>query len=198
MALGYGWTFVGKWAVDNFSQLARAHARTRDTQSINQISPRSFLALLFLLAAAASALLRLRFRLGCSGCSGLFGCFCSRDVLHRDILNCFIPSVSIFPHSRTSCANPPSSFSGNAAIYLPARPNPAINRPTSAALSVLNFNVTPDSGSYVFSVRVARGTLGAAAASLLSSSFRFLFRAFWYFGESRFGMLYFVVIRVCD
>jgi hypothetical protein len=41
----------------------------------------------------------------------------------------------------------PSAFSGNAAICLPILPSPAINRPTSALFSVLNFSVTPDSGS---------------------------------------------------
>jgi hypothetical protein len=48
-------------------------------------------------------------------------------------------------HHQRACV--PSAFSGNAAICLPILPNPAINRPTSALFSVLNFSVTPDSGS---------------------------------------------------
>ena len=89
----------------------------------------------------------------------------------------------------------PSVFCGKAAICLPSRPSPLINLPTSAALSVLNFKTTPDSGSNVFNVSHAFGTFEVAAAPSVSAS---LLRFFGlvYFGESRFGMLYFVVIRV--
>ena len=51
----------------------------------------------------------------------------------------------------------PSVTAGKAAMCLPNRPRLATNRPTSAALSVLYFRVTPDSGSYVFSSRYAFG-----------------------------------------
>lgn len=70
-----------------------------------------------------------------------------------------------------------------------------MSRPTSAALSVLNFKTTPDSGSKVFKVKVARGTLAASSFSSAALS-RLRFFGFWYFGESRFGRLYFVVMRV--
>lgn len=73
-----------------------------------------------------------------------------------------------------------------------------MSRPTSALFSVLNFKVTPDSGSYAFTSRVALGTLGASASAFSSGSAgaRFLF-LLAYFSESRFGMLYFVVMRAC-
>lgn len=82
-------------------------------------------------------------------------------------------------------------------MCLPSRPSPLINLPTSAALSVLNCNTTPDSGSNVFNSSVALGTFGAAAASSVSAPL-FLFFSFWYLGESRFGTLYLVVMRVCN
>lgn len=92
----------------------------------------------------------------------------------------------------------PSSLTGTAAIYLPTCPSPAIKRPTSAARSVLNLRVTPDSGSYVFNVSVARGTSGAPSAPPPPSLSLFRFSSFcWYLGASRFEMLYLVVIRVC-
>lgn len=67
--------------------------------------------------------------------------------------------------------------------------------PTSACLSVLNLSTTPDSGQYVFNTSHAFGTLGAAAAASFPSvsASRFLFFV-WYLGESRFGILYLVVI----
>jgi hypothetical protein len=104
------------------------------------------------------------------------------------------------PPQTECCPNrfPPSTaFSGRAAICLPNLPKPLISLPTSAALSVLNLSTTPDSGSYVFNTNAALGTLGAASFSFSSFSaslFRFL--AFSYLGESRFGILYLVVMRV--
>lgn len=85
-------------------------------------------------------------------------------------------------------------------MCLESRPSPLTNRPTSAALSVLNLSDTPDSGSNVFKVRTALGIFGALAATSFSSPSEFAFRfcAFWNFADSRFGTLYFVVIRVCD
>lgn len=106
-----------------------------------------------------------------------------------------VNECSLRPQARDSLL---SSCGGNAAMCLAIFPRPPMRRPTSAALSVLNLRTTPDSGSYVFNVSVARGARGAAAASLSSASTASLFLFFGcaYFGESRFGMLYFVVIRV--
>ena len=46
---------------------------------------------------------------------------------------------------------------GSPHIPLPNCPSPATSRPTSAALSVSYFKHTPETGSYVFRVRLARG-----------------------------------------
>lgn len=81
-------------------------------------------------------------------------------------------------------------------MCLPSLPRPAMRRPTSAALSVLNCRHTPDSGQYVFSLNEAFGTFAAGVASLsLLSAVLFRFFSLLYFGSSRFGNLYFVVTR---
>jgi hypothetical protein len=153
----------------------------------------SLLALLLLFAAAWDR----RRRLGFLRCLVL--CLCTvynGRILHSSIL-------SGYPH--ISCASNvpdkvsiPSAFSGSAAICLPILPTPAINLPTSALFSVLNFNVVPDTGSNAFTSRVALGTRGASPSvfSSVSVDVRFLF-LFAYLCVSRFGMWYLVVMRAC-
>ena len=144
----------------------------------------SFLALLLLFAAARGC----RRRLGFLRCLVL--CLCavrSGRVFHSSVFS---------DYAHVSCAHNvpdrvsiPSAFSGSAAICLPSLPTPAINLPTSALFSVLNFNVVPDTGSYAFTSRVALGTRGASspAFSSLSAAARFLF-LLAYFSVSRLGM----------
>lgn len=72
-------------------------------------------------------------------------------------------------------------------------PNPAISRPTSAALFVRYFRQIPATGLYVFSSRVAIGAAGAAVdVASVDCSVGFL-----EFLDGREGKLYFVVMRVC-
>lgn len=153
----------------------------------------SFLALLLLFAAARSRRRRLSFL----RCLILCLCaVCSWRVFHSSIFS---------DYTFVSCVRNvlgrvfvPSAFSGSAAICLPSLPTPAINLPTSALFSVLNFNVVPDTGSYAFTSRVALGTRGASSPvfSSLSAAVRFLF-LLAYFSVSRFGMWYLVVMRAC-
>jgi hypothetical protein len=144
----------------------------------------SFLALLLLFAATG----RCRRRLGFLRCFVL--CLCavrSRRVFHSSIFSgCAHVSCAHIVPDRVSV---PSAFSGNAAICLPSLPTPAINLPTSALFSVLNFKVVPDTGSYAFTSRVALGTRGASSPvfSSVSAAVRFLF-LLAYFSVSRFGM----------
>lgn len=153
----------------------------------------SFLALLLLFAAAR----RRRRRLGLLRCFVL--CLCavySGCVFHSSIFGgCAHVSCAHIVPGRVSI---PSAFSGSAAICLPSLPTPAINLPTSALFSVLNFNVVPDTGSYAFTSRVALGTRGASSPvfSSVSAAVRFLF-LLAYFSVSRLGMWYFVVMRAC-
>lgn len=146
----------------------------------------SFLALLLLFAAAR----RCRRRLGFLRCFVL--CLCavrSRRVFHSSIFSrCAHVSCA---HNVPGRVSVPSAFSGSAAICLPSLPTPAINLPTSALFSVLNFNVVPDTGSYAFTSRVALGTRGVSSPVFSSVSaavaVRFLF-LLAYFSVSRFGM----------
>lgn len=153
----------------------------------------SFLALLLLFAAARGC----RCRLGFLRCLVL--CLCtvrSRRILHSSIFSdCADVSCAQNVPGRVSI---PSAFSGRAAICLPSLPTPAINLPTSALFSVLNFNVVPDTGSYALTSRVALGTRGASSPvfSSLSAVERFLF-LLAYLSVSRFGMWYLVVMRAC-
>ena len=138
----------------------------------------SFLVLLFLLAAAC-ARLRLWVSSDCifNARDNFCGLLCHWRILHRCIYRQRL-ATSSFCITQMPV---PSAFSGSAAMCLPTRPSPCIKRPTSAALSVLNFSTTPDSGSYVFSVSVARGICGAALPSFSScspSAPRFLFSSF--------------------
>lgn len=81
-----------------------------------------------------------------------------------------------------------------------SRPNPANNLPTSAALSVLYFKHIPESGWYVFRVRVAEGSrlgcVGAAVetAGVVAASFSLAFASAFALGFL--GNEYLVVIRV--
>lgn len=154
---------------------------------------RSLLVLVFLLLSSATSSLLRRFWkhfLCCIHCR-----FQYRSILHGCVMCCSWSASSL----RLAASNGLlSSFSGNTAMCRPIRPRLPISRPTSAARSVLNFKTTPDSGSNVFNVSVARGTRGVDAASLSSASAasRLLLFGCAYLVESRFGMLYFVVIRV--
>jgi hypothetical protein len=166
-----------------------------DAVSHEKMSARraSFLALLLLFAAARSC----RCRLGFLRCLVLCLCaVCSGCILHSSILSRFA-HVSC-AHNVPGRVSIPSAFSGSAAICLPSLPTAAINLPTSALFSVLNFNVVPDTGSNAFTSRVALGTRGASSPvfSSLSAAVRFLF-LLAYFSVSRFGMWYLVVTRAC-
>jgi hypothetical protein len=84
--------------------------------------------------------------------------------------------------------------SGNAAISLPSDPIAAIDRPTSAALSVRYFSVVPDTGSKVFSSRRAIGwvdfVVSGASVCVDDEGLGDM--------DAVEGMWYFVVMRVCE